>query len=88
MKYSGKFKLQLVKFAEDSNYCAVSREFCVNEKLEQDWRRQVEKLKCMLKNKLQSEEEVSVALARGQHWAKNLCLLSLSLSPSALSTIL
>ena len=51
MKYSAKFKLQVVKFAEDSNNCAASREFCVNEKLVQDWRRQVEKLKCMPKSK-------------------------------------
>ena len=51
MKYSAKFKLQVVKFAEDSNNCAASREFCVNEKLVRDWRRQVEKLKCMPKSK-------------------------------------
>ena len=51
MKYSAKFKLQAVKFAEDSNNCAVRQEFCVNEKLVCDWRKQVEKLKCMPKNK-------------------------------------
>ena len=51
MKYSAKLKLQVVKFAEDSNNCAASREFSVNEKLVRDWRRQVEKLKCMPRNK-------------------------------------
>ena len=51
MKYSAKFKLQVVKFAQESNNCTAGREFCVNEKLVQDWRKQVEKLKCMLKNK-------------------------------------
>ena len=51
MKYSAKFKLQVVKFAQESNNCAAGREFCVNEKLIRDWRKQVEKLKCMPKNK-------------------------------------
>ena len=51
LKYSAKFKLCMVRFAEQSNNCAASREFCVNEKLVRDWRRQVEKLKCMPKNK-------------------------------------
>jgi len=51
MKYSAKFKLQVVKFAQESNNCAAGREFCVNEKLVRDWRKQVEKLKCMPKNK-------------------------------------
>ena len=47
MKYDAKFKLQVVKFAQDSTNRAASREFCVNEKLVRDWRRQEEKLKCM-----------------------------------------
>ena len=51
MKYSAKFKLQVVKFAPESNNCAASREFSVDEKLVRDWRKQVEKLKCMSKNK-------------------------------------
>lgn len=51
MKYSEKFKLQKVKFAEDLNNCAASQKFSMNEKLVQDWRRKVEKLKCMPKNK-------------------------------------
>ena len=51
MKYSAKFKLQVVKFAQESNNCAAGHEFCVNEKLVRDWRKQVEKLKCMPKNK-------------------------------------
>ena len=51
MKYSAKFKLQVVKFAQESNNCAAGREFCINEKLVRDWRKQVEKLKCMPKNK-------------------------------------
>ena len=51
MKYSAKFKLQVVKFAEESNNCTAGREFCVNEKLVRDWRKQIEKLKCMPKNK-------------------------------------
>ena len=51
LKYSAKFKLCVVRFAEQSNNCAASRKFCINEKLVRDWRRQVEKLKCMPKNK-------------------------------------
>ena len=51
MKYTAKFKLQVVKFAQETNNCAASREFCVNEKLVRDWRKQIEKLKCMPKNK-------------------------------------
>ena len=51
MKYSAKFKLQVVKFVQESNNRAAGREFCVNEKLVCDWRKQVEKLKCMPKNK-------------------------------------
>lgn len=51
MKYTAKFKLQVVKLARESNNCAASREFGVNEKLVRDWRKQVEKLKCMPKNK-------------------------------------
>jgi len=51
MKHSAKFKLQVVKFAQESNNCAAGREFCVNEKLVHDWRKQVEKLKCLPKNK-------------------------------------
>ena len=51
MKYTAKFKLQVVKFAQETNNCATSREFCVNEKLVRDWRKQIEKLKCMPKNK-------------------------------------
>ena len=31
--------------------------FCVNEKLVHDWRKQVEKLKCMLKNKCSNREK-------------------------------
>lgn len=49
MKYTAKFKLQVVKLARESNKCAASREFGVNEKLVRDWRKQVEKLKCMPK---------------------------------------
>jgi len=51
MKYTAKFKLQVVKFAQESNNCAANREFGVNEKLVRDWRKQVQKLKCMPKNK-------------------------------------
>ena len=54
MKYSAKFKLQVVKFAKDSNNCAESREFSVNEKLVRDWRGQVEKLKCMPRKKCEN----------------------------------
>ena len=32
MKYTAKFKLQVVKFVEETNNCAASREFCVHEK--------------------------------------------------------
>lgn len=51
MRYTAKFKLQVVKFAKDSNNCAASREFDVNEKLVRDWRKNVEKLMCMPENK-------------------------------------
>jgi len=51
MKYSAKFKLQVVKFAQESNNCAAGREFCINKKLVRDWQKQVEKLKCLPKNK-------------------------------------
>ena len=51
MKYTAKFKLQVVKFAQESNNCAASREIGVNEKLVRDWRKKVEKLECMPKNK-------------------------------------
>ena len=44
MKYSAKFKLQVVKFAQESNNCAAGREFCVNEKFVRDWRKLVEKI--------------------------------------------
>lgn len=51
MKYTAKFKFQVVKFAKETNNCTASWEFCVNEKLVRDWRKQIEKLKCMPKNK-------------------------------------
>ena len=57
MKYSAKFKLQVVKFAQESKNCAAGREFCVNEKLVRDWQKQVEKLKCMPKNKCSSRKK-------------------------------
>jgi transposase-like protein len=38
MKHTAKFKLQVVKFAEESNNCSASREFGINEKLVRDWR--------------------------------------------------
>ena len=50
IKYTAKFKLQVVKFAEETN-CAASREFSVHEMLVRDWHKQIEKLKCMPKNK-------------------------------------
>ena len=37
IKYTVKFKLQVVKFAQETNNCAASQEFCVNEKLVRDW---------------------------------------------------
>ena len=51
MKYTAKFKLQVAKFAQETKNCAASREFCVNKKLVLDWHKQIEKLKCMPKNK-------------------------------------
>ena len=51
MKYTAKFKLQVVKFAQESNNCAASQEYGVNEKLVRDWRKQIEKLKCIPSNK-------------------------------------
>ena len=55
MMYTAKFKLQVVKFAEDTNNCAASQELCVHKKLFRDWRKQIEKLKCMPKNKCSTE---------------------------------
>ena len=46
-----KFKLQVVKFAWESNNYAAGCEFCINEKLVCDWQKQAKKLKCMPKNK-------------------------------------
>ena len=51
MKYSAKFKLQVIKFADKSNNCVASRKFKVNEKLVREWRRNVEKIKNMPKDK-------------------------------------
>ena len=51
MNYTAKFKFQVVKFAQDSYNCAASQEFCVNKNLVPDWCKQIEKLKCMPKNK-------------------------------------
>ena len=55
MKYTAKFKFQVVKFAKETNNCTASWEFCVNEKLVRDWRKQIEKLKCMPKNKCSNQ---------------------------------
>ena len=57
MKYAAKFKLQLVKFAQELNNYAASREYGVNEKLVCDWQKQVEKLKCMPNNKCSNREK-------------------------------
>ena len=50
-KYSAKFKLQVVKFAKNTNNSAAGQEFDVNEKLVRDWRRHIEKIRAMPKNK-------------------------------------
>lgn len=55
MKYTAKFKFQVVKFAKETNNCTASWEFCVNKKLVRDWRKQIEKLKCMPKNKCSNQ---------------------------------
>ena len=55
MKYTAKFKFQVVKFAKETNTCTASWEFCVNEKLVRDWRKQIEKLKHMPKNKCSNQ---------------------------------
>ena len=57
MKYTAKFKLQVVKFAQESNNCTASRKFGVNDKLLRDWRKQVEKLKCMPENMCNNREK-------------------------------
>ena len=57
MKYTAKFKLQVVKFAQESNHCTASRKFGVNKKLLRDWRKQVEKLKCMPENMCNNREK-------------------------------
>lgn len=51
MKYSAKFKLQVVNFAEETNNCAASRKFGVNEKLVRDWKRNATQLAVMPRNK-------------------------------------
>ena len=50
-KYTAKFKLQVVDYAEKTNNCAASREFNISEKLVRDWKRLQEKLKAMPKSK-------------------------------------
>lgn len=52
MKYTAKFKLLIVKFAEESNNWAASREFRINEKLGRDWRKQIEKLEFIPKTRV------------------------------------
>lgn len=44
MKYSPRFKLKVVEFAQESNNCAAGHEFYINEKLVHHWRKQGEKL--------------------------------------------
>lgn len=51
MKYSPRFKLKVIEFAQKSNNCAAGNEFYFNEKLVHHWGKQGEKLKCMPKNK-------------------------------------
>ena len=51
MKYSAKFKLQVVNFAEKTNNCAASRKFGVNEKLVRDWKHNATQLAVMPRNK-------------------------------------
>ena len=68
MKYSAKFKLQVVNFAEKTNNCAASRKFGVNEKLVRDWKRNATQLAVMPRNKCANREKA----ASGQHLNKNL----------------
>jgi len=46
-KFSTKFKLSVVKFAETSNNSASGRQFGVSEKFVREWRKSIEKLKAM-----------------------------------------
>ena len=50
-KYEAKFKLQVVKFAEENNNCAAARTFNVNEKLVRDWRKNADTIRKMPKKK-------------------------------------
>ena len=49
--YTSKFKLQVIKFAEESNNWAAGREFGVNEKLVRDWRKVKDVLEKMPRKK-------------------------------------
>lgn len=51
MKYSAKYKLLVIKFAEETNNCAAARKYNVNEKLVRDWRKNADKLSQMPKSK-------------------------------------
>ena len=54
--YTSKFKLQVIKFAEESNNCTAGREFGVNEKLVRDWRKVKDVLEKMPRKMLEGEK--------------------------------
>lgn len=54
MKYSAKFKLLVVQFAEETNNCAASRKYNVNEKLVRDWKKNAKKIAELPRNKCAS----------------------------------
>ena len=56
MQYTVKFKLQVVKFAQESNNSTASQEYGISEKLVCDWQKQAEKLKCMPNNNMCSNQ--------------------------------
>lgn len=51
MKYSAKYKLLVIKFAEENNNCAAARKYNVNEKLVRDWRKNADKIAEMPRKK-------------------------------------
>ena len=42
--YDSGFKLKVIEYAENNNYCAVAREYLVTEKMVRDWRNKKSKL--------------------------------------------
>ena len=42
MKYSAKFKLEAIRYANETNNCAAGRKYGISKKLVRDWKKNVE----------------------------------------------